>query len=191
MLMVRRVRAGWTNQRFSCPKHKARAGVLDRYEDFLMQEAFAFREVERMEPQPVVIGIREVNSRGIALHHVPDTHRDRSKQFPQFQIRDDIIIDVQKQFQPIPLALQLVLLALQLPLRESRSLPIQGGIDGQGYLIRTERKKFNLLRGKGIGMLAANHEPAQPPVDRGQRKRGHGLDAILPEKFTYAWEACF
>ena len=97
------------------------ACALDGDECFLPEESLAVRKIQRENPQMFTFGIRKHDTHDVGVHHPPHAGGDSAQQFPQFEVGNNLIGQLQKQFQPL--------------LRALRDIKVDSSINRQCHLV--------------------------------------------------------
>ena len=106
----RMVQSGLTHQhRFPCSEYLGRVPAttaFDQDQGIFLEQSIALREIEGIKLQLPTLRIRQMHSDSVTLHHAPNARRNSAKQSPELQVRDDLVVQLQQQLQPVLFALQ-------------------------------------------------------------------------------------
>jgi hypothetical protein len=70
--------------------------LVHRNPVLLVDESVACREIERMDPQPAALGIRQQHPDEVALHDGPNARRNASKEIAELKLRDQAVGQVEE-----------------------------------------------------------------------------------------------
>ena len=144
-------------------------------------EAFVLRHFQHVAP--VLAGVRLVQHQAAAvvLNHLLQRRADRREHVVHVQVRDDGVVHLEEQPEPIALARELAL-------HRAGAFVVQHVVDRDGDLLGhfLHERDFAVV----VVMLleAAESHGAQPAERRRQRDRAERLHAVLPQPWDDAQE---
>ena len=153
----------------------ARGRALHRDEHVLLDQPLA-GELERPHVERVSLAVVDREARVVVRHDAPQARRDGAEQRARLEVRDERVVHLEQQPEPIPFA-------RQLPLRPLSGLVMERVVDGQRHLARELLQDLDVGVGEGIFVLAREAEPAETAERRREGEhaaRSHAFGAQDP-----------
>ena len=151
---------------------------------FFLQEALAFREVERVKPELLVCRFRQGQASVIALHHAPHILRDGLKELTKIQVGHDPVVQIEQELKPVPVVRELALEGLSL-------LKVQGVVHSHCNLRSHQKRKRDAIGSVGTGLFCSEIQRAQPAMSGCKGETTERSHFLLSQQFRHPGESGF
>ncbi len=140
----------------------------------LFHEALVLRHFQDVAAVLTCFGLVQHQAAAVVLNHLLQRSADRGEDVVHVEVRDDRVVHLEKQPEPIALA-------RELELRRLHTLVVQDVVHGDGDLLRHLLHEGQIAVPIFVFLQAAKSHRAQPPEGRRQRDGAKRLHAVVPQ----------